>query len=111
MSGTSTQSTVRTVIILTGPNDWDEWLEVVKNKAEAGKIWEYVDLSKAKEDLKTLSRPEVPKAKDVNPEKTKVAELEADEVDELKLLRYDFKHRLQFYERQETALSTLKTFI
>ena len=111
MSSTNTQSTVRTVIILTGPNDWGEWLEVIKTKAEAGKIWEYVDPSKAKGDLKTLTRPEVPKAKDVNPAKNTVAELGADELDQLKLLRYDFKHRLQLYERQDTALSTLKTFI
>lgn len=70
-----------------------------------------MDPSKAKEDLKTLSRPEVPKATDVNPAKNTVVELEADELDELKLLRYDFKHWLQLYKREETALSTLKLYI
>ena len=107
----STQSPVRTTIILTGPNDWDEWLEVIKTKAEAGKVWEYVDPSQEKDKLKTLNRPEVPKAKDVNPAKNTISELTPDELDELKLLRYDFKHCLQLYERQDTALSTLKSFI
>ena len=111
MSNTSTQSPVRTTIILTGPNDWDEWLEVIKTKAEAGKVWEYVDPSQEKDKLKTLNRPEVPKAKDVNPAKNTISELTPDELDELKLLRYDFKHCLQLYERQDTALSTLKSFI
>ena len=105
------QSLVRTTIILTGPNDWDEWLEVVKTKAEAGKVWEYVDPSKPKDQLKALSRPAVPTAKDVNPAKTTVASLTADELDELKLLRFDFKHQLQLYERQDTALHNLKSFI
>jgi hypothetical protein len=111
MSSTNTQSTVRTAIILSGPSDWDEWLEVVKTKAQAGKIWEYVNPSKAKDELKVLSKPNVPKAKDVNPAKNTIAELTNDELDELKLLRYDFKHQLQLYERQDAALSTLKSFI
>jgi hypothetical protein len=38
MSSTNAQMPVRTTIILTGPNDWDEWLELVKTKAEAGKV-------------------------------------------------------------------------
>lgn len=111
MSSTNAQSPVRTTIILSSSGDWDEWLEVVKTKAEAGKIWEYVDPSKAKDELKVLSKPEVPRAKDVNPAKTTVANLSDDELDELKLLRYDFKHQLQLYERQDAALFTLKTFI
>ena len=110
MSSISMQSPNHTSIILTGPNDWDEWLEVVKTKAEAGKVWKYVDPSKPK-DEETLTRPEVPKAKDVNPAKSTISELTPDELDELKLLRYDFKHQLQIYERQDAALSTLKSFI
>ena len=101
----------RTTIILSGPNDWDEWIEVVKAKAEAGKVWEFVNPSLTQQELKELIKPEVPKAKDVNPGTTTVAELLDIELDELKLLRYDFKHRLQLFERQDTALSTLKSFI
>jgi hypothetical protein len=111
MASTSAQPVARATIILAGPNGWDEWLEVVKTKAEAGKISEYVNPATAKEELKALSRPEVPKAKDVNPNKATIAELSSDEQDELKLLRFDFKHRLQLYERQDTALSALKSFI
>ena len=100
----------RTTIILTGPNDWDEWLEVIKTKAEAGKIWEYVNPAITKE-LKVLTRPEIPTARDINPEKDTITELAGDELDELKLLRYNFKHQLQLYERQDVALSTLKSLI
>jgi hypothetical protein len=99
------------MIVLTGPNDWDEWIEVIKTKAEAGKIWEYVNPSKAKEEVKTLSRPEIPMAKDVNQEKNTMAQLTPDEQEELKLLRFDYKHHIQLYERQDTALSSLKAHI
>ena len=111
MSSSSTQTPVRTTIILTGPNDWDEWIEVVKTKAEAGRIWDYVDPSKSKEEVKTLSRPEIPLAKDVNPGKNTMAELTTDEQEELKLLRFDYKHCVQLYERQDIALSSLKGYI
>ena len=111
MSSSSMQTPVRTTIILTGPNDWDEWIEVVKTKAEAGRIWDYVDPSKSKEEVKTLSRPEIPMAKDVNPGKNTMAELTPDEQEELKLLRFDYKHRVQLYERQDIALSSLKGYI
>jgi hypothetical protein len=107
----SSSSVQRTTIILTGPNDWDEWLEVIKTKAEAGKIWEYVNPAVPKESLKVLTRPEVPKPKDVNPQKNTIAELTADELDELKLLRYNFKHQLQLFERQDVALSTVKALV
>ena len=88
-----------TTIILTGPNDWDEWLEVVKTKAEAGKVWDFVNPAVLKEELRVLTRPKVPKAPDVNPEKNTVAGLSSDELDELKLLRNNLKHELQLYER------------
>jgi hypothetical protein len=83
----------------------------VKTKAEAGKIWEYVDPSKSKDQLTVLSKPTVPTARNVNSAKTTVADLTADELDELKLLRFDFKHWLQLYKRQDVALHSLKSFI
>jgi hypothetical protein len=88
----------RTTVILSGSNDWDEWLEVIKTKAEARKVWEFVNPALAKEDLKKLTQPEIPKAKDINPEKTTVAELTDVELDELKLLQYDFKRQIQLFE-------------
>ncbi len=82
------------MVILTGPNDWDEGIKVVKTKAEAGKIWEYVNLSKEKGEVKSLSRLEIPMAKDVNPDKNTIAGLTPEEQDKLKLLCFDYKHCL-----------------
>jgi hypothetical protein len=53
----------------------------------------------------------IPSAKDVNPLKTVLSQLTDDEKDELKLLRYDYKHQLTLYERQDAALASLRLFI
>jgi len=38
---TSQQDTLITVsiVILASPNDWDEWIEVIKLKANTNRIW------------------------------------------------------------------------
>jgi hypothetical protein len=62
-------------------------------------------------DLKILSRLGVPKANSVDRTKNTVAELTNGERDKLKLSCCNFKYQLQLFERQDTALSTLKHFI
>ena len=105
------QTPQRVAIILNGPNDWDEWLEVIKTKAVGGRIWEFVDPRTNKDELPTLRRPTIPSAKDVNSEKSTLSQLTDDEKDELKLQRYDYKHQLALYERQDAALASLRSFI
>ncbi len=61
--------------------------------------------------METLSRPEIPKAKDINLEKAIISQLTPDEQDKLKLLCFDYKYHLQLYERQDIAMSALKAFI
>ena len=40
----STGSPVKSAsIILCYPSDWDDWLFIVKRKADANAIWQYVD--------------------------------------------------------------------
>ena len=87
-------SAQRVAVILTGPNDWEEWIEVVKTKALAGKIWEFVNLSTEKTRLPVLERPTIPMANNVNPAKTAISILSEDEKEELKLLCYSYKHNL-----------------
>jgi hypothetical protein len=35
----------KVTIVLDGTSAWHDWLEVVKTKVRAGKIWEYIDPS------------------------------------------------------------------
>jgi hypothetical protein len=49
-------------IILDSSNAWHDLLEVVKTKARAGKVWEYVDPSLTADKVLKLIKPKIPKA-------------------------------------------------
>ena len=104
-------STQRVAIILTGPTDWDEWIKIIKTKAKAAKIWEFMNPDTAKTDLPTLEEPAFPKPTDVNAAKTTFATLSADEKEELQALRHEYKRQSKQYELQEAALGNLRIYI
>ena len=91
MSTTSQAATQRVAIILNGPNNWDEWIGVVKTKALGNKIWEYTDPSTAKDQLPQLTEPSYPLSTDVNPAKTDPNSLTRAESQQLKALQSEYK--------------------
>jgi len=56
---TSQQETSVTVstVVLTSPNDWDKWLEVIKSKANTNRIWKYINPLTPKDALPKLKEP------------------------------------------------------
>jgi hypothetical protein len=54
----------RISVILDGPSDWDEWIEIMKVIVLAGKIWDYIDPSK--DQVPVLEEPKPPKPRNVN---------------------------------------------
>ena len=99
------------VIILAGPNNWEKWIEIIKIKALAGKIWEFVNSSTSKNSLSTLEWPSILMAKNVNSVKTVILKLNEDKKEELKLLYYSYKHDLTVYEQKNVILEALWSFI
>jgi len=55
----SQQDTPITVssIILASLNNWDEWLKVIKSKANTNRIWKYINLSIPEDALPKLKEP------------------------------------------------------
>ena len=104
-------STQRVAIILTAPSDWDEWIEIVKTKAIAGKIWEYVNPATEKAYLPVLEEPVFPKPSDVNNAKTTFAALTADEKEELQALRHEYKRQTKKFEQRDAAVGNLRIHI
>ena len=82
----ATQSIQKITIVLSSPNDWDEWIEIIKSKAIGGDVWDYMNPSTAKDTLPDLTRPTMPMPNDVNLIYTTVTDLSAAEQDELKVL-------------------------
>ena len=95
---TTTISAQRVTIILNGPNDWDEWIEIIKVKARSGMIWEFVNSSIVKAALLILTRPSIPTIASVNAEKTTVASLDNVEKEMFKALLYDYKEKLSSFK-------------
>ena len=89
------------------PNNWDEWIEFIKRKANANQIWKYVDPSTAADKLPKLEEPIRALPKDVNSQKTKLSELDEDEKEDLRMLRLDHRDNLKLYRKQLSALDTL----
>ena len=106
---TSQQETPVTThtVILASPNDWDEWIGIIKRKASANQIWKYVDPSTPADELPKLEEPTRASPQDVNSEKTKLSELDEDEKEELRMLRLDHRDNLKLYRKQLLALDTL----
>jgi len=65
---------------LNGPNDWDEWLEVIETKAIGGQRWEFVNPETDKEELPELTKHTIPSAQDVDPEKLALSQLTEDKM-------------------------------
>jgi len=96
-------------VILTGQNDWDEWIEVVKTKAIAFDIWSLVNPDTT--NPPTLEEPQAPKPRSVNPQKTIFSELDEDEKEQLRELQRERKRNLDKYDRRRQALASLRAHI
>ena len=44
-------------IILNGPSDWEEWMEIIKSMAIGADVWEYINPAS---DPPALEKPAVP---------------------------------------------------
>jgi hypothetical protein len=96
-------------VTLNGPSDWDEWIEVVKTLALAGKVWDYLDPSK--DQVPTLEEPQPPKPTDINAEISTFGQLSQEEREEYRMLRQDYKWQRDLYDRRDSALSSMRTSI
>ena len=99
-------------IILASPNDWDEWIKVIKLKANNNRLWEYVNLLIPKTKLLKLKEPVRALPKDANSRgKTKLAELDKEEKEELSTLKADYRDNIKPYRKQLLALNILCRYI
>ena len=109
-------STVKTSIILKGQEDWDEWIEVIKTIAIAGKVWEYVNPETLYNELPILVEPTEPTYSDLaepteNRPKIIYSTLIEDEKEEFRHLQQKFKRDWEIYMKKDTAMAAVRTRI
>ena len=57
---TSSSQAQKTSIVLNGPNDWDEWLKLIRTKANGAEIWAYIDPATNEiDELPVLEKPQL----------------------------------------------------
>src|SRR5438876_3333432 len=107
----SAPTTQKTVITLNGPSDWDDWLAIIKTITIGVEIWDSIDPSKPKTELKILKEPTCPTPAIIDPNKTTIASLSNDEKEQLELLRFDYQCKITLYNQKTAALASLRTTI
>lgn len=100
-------SAQKVTVILDGTHAWHDWLEVIKTKARAGEVWEYVDPSLAANQVLELIVPKKPKPSDVKQGAVSPIDLNDDELKKLQQLQNTAKPELKEYELKERALNEL----
>jgi hypothetical protein len=86
-------STTTKTIFLNQPSHWEPWLFVIKTIADGSNAWKYLNPELDVEPV-VPTRPEMPTAMDVNPEKTSILALTVAEKETLKLLLAMYKEEL-----------------
>src|SRR5436853_54838 len=100
-------------IILKGPADWIQWLEMVKSTATTGQVWVYVDPSKTAAQLPPLNEPTWPEPSSPNQTQDDIDSetLTAAHKEELSEQRSLYKLQLNRYDQRKTSLAHLHRFI
>jgi len=86
---------------------------MVKLTAKTGQVWEYVDPSKAKDQIPDLSEPKWPESSDLRltQAETDSGTLTTAHKEELTELRSLYKLRLNRYDQRKASLANLHRFI
>src|SRR5947209_18204722 len=104
-------SAQKVTVIIDGTNTWHDWLEVIKTKARAGEVWEYVDPSLAADQVEQLVAPRKPKPSDIKAGAVSPIDLNDDELKKLLQLQLTVKPELKEYELKRKALNEMVTHI
>jgi hypothetical protein len=95
----------KTSVILSTSKEWDTWLESIKTIAKGKDIWSYVNPETPKESLHVLGCPSAPIVSDVRPGATTIEDLSANELDDLKERRKNYRIAEQRYETRKESLA------
>ncbi len=76
----TTTSESKINVILNQPSDWIQWFFIVQDTAETNKVWQYIDPSTKKDKLPKLEPPSRPTPRDILPNATSIAKLDASQL-------------------------------
>jgi len=98
-------------VILSKPSQWDTWLELAKTAAIQKGVWDLIDPDAIGPVPGPEPEPTLPMPADVNPEKTTLSRLTADEKEELTVLREHYQRALKKWDRKQQGFVDLRATI
>jgi len=84
-------------LILDKPSDWIQWFFIVQDTAKTNKVWQYIDLSKKKDELLKLEPPNRPTPADALPTATSIAQLNQHQLTAYNQLYAEYKDDLRIH--------------
>jgi len=107
----TTTSESKINVILNQPSDWIQWFFIVQDTAETNKVWQYIDPSTKKDKLPKLEPPGRPTPRDILPNATSIAKLDASQLTAYNQLYAEYKDDLRVYQKQEQAIRDISNYI
>jgi hypothetical protein len=103
-------SPARTAIILDKPTDWDEWLFIIKEKAQSTDVWQYANPDLVEQPTPP-QKPTRPIPSDIKEDALTPSDLDTEGKQALTLLRDDYKVQEKEYQLLSKGLKDLNSLI
>lgn len=97
-------------IILQTQDQWELWIQQVKQRAADANIWTTIDPDQSIPP-EFIQKPRIPRYSDVKPGATKLSELEREEKDDFRSLQETYRVEDTEWVRETSALQTIHQFI
>ena len=109
-SGSTGSPAKGTSVILRYPSDWDDWLFIVKRKADANDLWQYVDLTLDTQPQQP-EEPKYPEPTDLVPPVSDLNNLTAEQDRAFQRLERTYKSKDKKYKEIRQKIQDLDTYI
>jgi len=106
-----TTSELKINVILNQPSDWMQWFFIIQDTAKINNIWQYINLSKKKDELLKLQSPSWPILRDVLSTATSIAKLDPNQLIAYNQLYAKYKDDLRIHQKQEQAINDISNYI
>jgi hypothetical protein len=98
----------RAIVILTGPENWDDWITILRNKLDPD-TWRLIRPIEPEGEV--LSKPIRPTASDVATHITSIANLSANQIKAYEILHKSYEQDLRDFKEQKVELKKAREAI
>ena len=108
--GSSRANTILVNVILYTHDQWELWIQQVRQRAADSNIWDTIDPDRATPP-EFIHKPRIPRYADVKPGATRLSELDQEEKDDFRSLQETYRVEDTEWVRESNALQSIHQFI